>query len=192
MSGEIARGADHPTGLDTRAAIAGRTRARVSSHSLEERLSHFGRRGRHADSGGFESLNFGCGGAFAAADDRARVAHSPPGRSRGAGDKACHRLLAMLSNPVSRFLLRRAANFPDHDDAMGFRVRIEHLDDIEMGGAVDRISADADTSGLPDASAGELPHGFVGQRAAARNNSDVSALVDVARSDSDSTSALRI
>ena len=72
---------------------------------------------------------------------------------------------------------------------MRFRVVVEHFDDVQMGGAVDRIAADAHTGGLPDAAAGQLPDRLVGERAAARNDADVALLVNVAGSNADAAAA---
>ncbi len=68
-----------------------------------------------------------CGGAFAAADDRAGVAHAASGRRGGAGDEAGDRLLAVLLRPRGGFFLGVAADFADHDDRLGFGVVVEHL-----------------------------------------------------------------
>ena len=69
------------------------------------------------------------------------------------------------------------------------RVVVEHLDDVEVRGAVDRIAADADAGGLADAAAGELPDRLVGERAAARDDADVALLVNVAGRDADAAAA---
>ena len=72
------------------------------------------------------------------------------------------------------------------------RVVVEQLDHVEMRGAVDRIAADADAGGLADAARGQLPHGFVGQRAAARDDADVALLVNVTGRDADAAAAVGI
>ncbi len=69
------------------------------------------------------SLNaaiFACGGAFAAADNRARVAHAASGRRGGAGDESGDGFFAMLFDPLGGFFLGAAADFADHDDAVWF------------------------------------------------------------------------
>ena len=72
------------------------------------------------------------------------------------------------------------------------RVGVEKFDDIQMRRAVHRIATDANAGGLADAARGELPHRFVGQRAAARDHADVSFFVNVSGRDADAASAVRI
>ena len=86
-----------------------------------------------------------------------------PGRRGGAGDETGHRLAAVLPNPLRRLLLGRAADFADHDDAVGVRVGIEHSNDVQVRGAIDGVAADADAGGLADAAAGQLPDRLISQ-----------------------------
>jgi len=72
---------------------------------------------------------------------------------------------------------------------VGLGVCVEELDDIEMRGAVDRIAADTDASGLADVFDGELVNRFVGQSAGAGNHADVTFLVNVTRGDTDAAAA---
>ncbi len=74
----------------------------------------------------------------------------------------------------------------------GFRVVVEKFDHVQMRRAVDRIAADADAGGLADAARSELPDRLVGQRAAARDDADVSFFVNVAGRDADAAAAVRI
>jgi hypothetical protein len=57
-----------------------------------------------------------------------------------------------------------AADLADHDDPVRLRVVHEHLDDVQVRGAVDRVAADADAGALAHAAAGQLPDRLVGQR----------------------------
>ena len=66
-----------------------------------------------------------------------------------------------------------AADFADHDDALRFVVGQKHLQAIDEAGAVDRIAADADAGGLPEADRRRLRHRFIGQRAGARDDADL-------------------
>ena len=113
-----------------------------------------------------------------------------PGGAVAPGDKTGDRLAAVLLDPVGGFLFGRAADFADHDDAVRVRVVVEHLDDVQVRGAVDGVAADADAGGLADAAAGQLPDGFVGQRAAAGDHADVALLVNVAGGDADAAAAV--
>ena len=92
----------------------------------------------------------GCG-ALAAGDDGARVAHAAAGRGGLAGDEADHGLLHILLDELGRGLFGRSADLADHDDGLGFRVFVEQAKRIDVGGADDRVAADADRGGLADA-----------------------------------------
>src|SRR5690606_23351509 len=81
--------------------------------------------------------------------------------------------------------LGRAADLADHDDALGLRVVLEQLQAVNEVEALDRVAADADHRGLAEALLGGLVHGFIRQRAGARNDGDLARLVDVARHDAD-------
>src|ERR1051326_337569 len=164
----------------------------TSSHHLQQCLGHFGRRRRYTNSRGLKRLDFCRSRAFAAADDCARMAHATSGRSSRASDEARHRLFAILINPLGSFFFGRAADFADHNNTLRLRIGIEHFDDVQVRRAVHRIAANADAGGLTDASTRELSDGFVGQGAAARDNTNLSFFVDVARSDADAAAAVRI
>ena len=120
------------------------------------------------------------------------VAHAASRRRGCPGDESGHRLLAVLLDPLGRFLLGGAADFADHDDAVSFGVVVEHLDDIEVRSAVDRVAANAHAGGLADAAAGQLPDRLIGQRAAARNDADVSLFMNVAGRDADAAAAVGV
>jgi hypothetical protein len=68
----------------------------------------------------------------------------------GAGDEAGDRLAAVRLDPARGLDLGGAADLADHDDAPGVGVVVEHADDVEVGGAVDRVAADADAGALAD------------------------------------------
>ena len=98
----------------------------------------------------------------------------------------------MLGGPCGGLFLGGAADLADHDDPLGLGVLVEHLEDIEVGGAVDRIAADADAAALSVAARGELPDGLVGEGAGAGDDTDGALLVDVARGDADAAAAVGI
>src|SRR5712664_3582262 len=120
-----------------------------------------------ADAGGGHRGVFVLGGALAAADDRAGVAHAA---SRGSGF---------------------AADFANQNDGMRFRIGVEELNGVEERGADDGIAADADASGLADAELRQLMDGFVGQRAAAADDANISLLVNTPGHDADFAFARR-
>ncbi len=86
---------------------------------------------------------------------------------------------------VGGLFLGAAADFADHDDRLGLRIGQEQFQDIDEIGAVDRVAADADAGGLAEAGGRGLRHRFVGQRARARDDADLAALVDMAGHDAD-------
>src|ERR1700726_1930825 len=95
------------------------------------------------------------GGAGAAGDDGAGMAHAPARRRGGAGDEADHRLLglAALHEVRGPFLARpgRPADLANHDDRLGLLVLEEELEAVDEIGAVDGIAADADAARLAEA-----------------------------------------
>ena len=78
-----------------------------------------------------------------------------------------------------------AADLADHDDALGLGIGQEHLQALDEVGAVHRIAADADAGRWPRPDRRGLRHRLVGERAGARDDADLAALVDVARHDAD-------
>src|SRR5204863_2759056 len=167
-----------------------RTRTNAGLHHLEKRIGHDGRGVGDADAGFFEGGDFSRGCPLSAADDGASVAHAAPGRSSGAGDETSDGFAAVDFDPGSGFFFFGAADLADHDDAVRVRIVIEHFDDVEVRGAVDGVAADADACGLADTAASELPHGFVGKRAAAGDDAHVTALVNVTGRDADAAAAV--
>jgi len=130
----------------------------------------------------------GC--SLASAHDRSGVTHTSSLGGGGPGDESGDRLLAMPGGPGGGLLLGGAADLADHDDRLGFGVLVEHLQNVEVGGAVDRVAADADAGALAVAAGGELPDGLVGEGAGARDDADVSLPVDVAGGDADAAPAV--
>ncbi len=63
-------------------------------------------------------------------------------RRGGTGDESGDRLLAVVLCPAGSFGFCVAADLADHDDGFGFIVVVEHLQDVEMVGAVDRVAAE--------------------------------------------------
>src|SRR5690606_6256405 len=111
----------------------------------------------------FKRGNLGFGSAFTAADNSPGVAHATSGRCGGSRDESSDGFFAILCDPFSGFFFSAAADFADHDDAVGFRIVIKQLDNIEVRSAVYGVAADTDAGGLTDAARRELPHRFVGQ-----------------------------
>ena len=94
--------------------------------------------------------------ALSAGDDGPGVAHAAPGRGGLAGDEAHDGLLDVGLYIGGSGLLGRSANFTDQDDGLGSGILIEELERVDVRGADDGISTDADGRGLPDSALGEL------------------------------------
>src|SRR5215469_13855915 len=86
--------------------LYGRTRLRVkvkepsvyrtgwlTFHYFQHRTAQRGRRIRHLETGRLHRLDLALRVTLAAGDDRAGMAHPPPGRCRGPGDESDDRLL---------------------------------------------------------------------------------------------------
>src|SRR5690606_32665914 len=142
--------------------------------------AHFGGGFGHFDSGLVEGGLLGFGGAFAAGDDGPGVSHASSGRGGGPGDEGGDGFVAVFGGPGGGFFFGSAADLADHDDGLGLRIVVEHLEHVEVGGAVDGVAADADAGGLAEPGLGELPDGLVGESAGAGDDADIAALVDVA------------
>ncbi len=157
---------------------------------MHQRGGHVARRFRHGDAALGEDLFLRLGGIFLPTDNGSGVPHAAAGRRGGSGDEAGDRLLAILLRPARGLHLRRAADLANHDDRFGLGVVVEHFEHIEVGGAVDRVAADADAGALAVAHLGELKNRLIGERAGAGNNTDVATLVDVAGRYADAATAV--
>src|SRR5690606_26200586 len=129
---------------------------------------------------------------FTTGNDRPGVAHAAAGRCRATGDEAGDRLLHMLADVGCGCLFVGAADLADHEDAVGFVIRVEEFEAVDEVHAADRVAADAHAGRLTNAPGGALPHRFVGECAGAADDADrlarfsfVSRLVDVAGHDAD-------
>ena len=152
---------------------------------LRERFADFSGRLHDVDAGFLERLHLvGCG-ALAAGDDGAGVAHAAAGRRGLAGDEAYDGLLHVRLHVGCGGLFRRAADFADEDDGLGFGVFVEQRERIDVRGADDGIAADADGGGLADATLRELIDGLIGEGAGARDDADRAFLMNAAGHDAD-------
>src|SRR6185436_14364217 len=73
-------------------------------HHLEERIRHLRWCRGDTDSRRFEGCNLCCRRPSSATHNRSSVAHPSSWRRGRASDKACHRFLAILLDPLSGFL----------------------------------------------------------------------------------------
>ena len=151
LAGKAPAAAANRSAASPRARLSGRAQGggeTISFPPLQQRVRHRRGRRRDGDAGGLQRGDFSGGGAFAAGDDGAGVAHAAAGRSGGAGDEGGDRLLAMVLSPRGGAFLGIAADFADHDDGFGLGIVVEHLQHVEMARAVDGIAADADASAI--------------------------------------------
>src|SRR5439155_1587938 len=118
-------------------------------------------------------------------DDGPRVSHAAAWGRRLAANESDHGLLHPGADERGGFLLGGAADLADHHDRARLRVVVEEAEDVDERGAVDGIAADPDTRRLADPPRRQLTDDLVGQRAAARDDADVTGLVDVAGHDAD-------
>src|SRR5580704_413909 len=118
------------------------------------------------------------GGSLPSADNCAGMSHAAPGRRGLPGDEADHRLLYIFLDVFGSHFLSIAANFADHYDRVGIAIFVEQLDRIQKAGANNRIAANSDTGGLPDAQMRELINGLVSERPTAAHNAHMALLVN--------------
>jgi hypothetical protein len=150
-----------------------------------QQLGHLRRVARDLEAALLHDRQLGIGGVGAAGDQRAGMAHALAGGAVTPAMKPDDRLLHVVLAPARGFGLVGAADLADHDDGVGFRIVVEGLHHVDVLQAVDRVAADADRAGLAQADLGELRHGFIGERAGARDDADAALAVDVAGHDAD-------
>src|SRR2546423_7917082 len=138
-----------------------------------------------ADAGGGHRGVLVLGGALAAANDCAGMAHAAAGGRGLACNKADHGLLHVDLDPLRGALFGVATDFANQDDGVRVRIGVEKPDGVEECRTDDGIAADADAGGLADAKLRQLMDGCVGERAAAADDADISLLVDAAGHDAD-------
>lgn len=159
----------------------------VLLHGLQHGSSQLGRRSDNVHTSSGQSLELGSGSTLAARDDGAGMAHASAGRGRGTGDEGDDGLVGVTVGlqPLSSILLGRATNLTNHDDTLGLGVIGESLQAVNEVGSVERITANADAGGLTQVDIGSLSDSLVSQSTGARNDSDLSLLVDIAGHDTD-------
>ena len=87
-----------------------------------------------------------------------------------AGDEGHHGLGHVALDPRAGLGLVGAADLADHHYAVGLAVAVEHLQQLHEPQPLDRIAADPDAGGLPDAELRALPHRLVGEGAGAADD----------------------
>ncbi len=128
-------------------------------------------------------FHLGLGGVVGTANDGTSVAHLAALGGGLSGDEADNGLRAVPFYIMRCFGLHAAADFTDHDDAVGIGVVHQHLHSLLSGGAHDGVAADADAGALAHARLGHLVNGLIGERARAAHDADAAGIVDEARHD---------
>src|SRR5437667_7459999 len=113
------------------------------------------------------------------------MAHALAGRRRDAGDEADHGFFHVRFDPARTGLLGVATDLAHHDHRVGVGVVVEHLHDVDMLQAVDRVAADAYAGRLAQPTLHQLTDRLVGQCARARNDANAPLLVYLAGHDAD-------
>ena len=117
------------------------------------------------------------------------MAHAAARRGRAACDEPSAGLgaafLGLVLQELCRFFFGGATDFTDHDDRLGFIIAQEHVQHVDMFGALDRVAADANGRRLAQADVGCLLDRLISQRARAGHNTNRPAFVDVSRHDAD-------
>src|SRR5699024_10263306 len=132
---------------------------------------------------GFEGLLLRLGGSGGAGDDRTGMPHRLALGGGEPGDVPDDRLGDVLLDVVRGAFLGVPTDLADHHDDVGLGVRLELADRVDVGGADDRVPADADRRGEPEIA--QLVHHLVGERARLRYQADAPGPGDVRGDDPD-------
>ncbi len=98
------------------------------------------------------------------------MAHALARGGRAAGDECHDRLLHVRLDELRRVALIAPADLADENDCIGFDVGVEHRQQFDVVQPLHRIAADAHACGLADLPGAALPHRFVSQCPAARDD----------------------
>ena len=101
------------------------------------------------------------------------------------GNETDNRFVHLLTNKAGSFLLVGATDLTNHHDRLGVGIVLEGGQTVDEVGAVDRITSDADTGRLANPRSRHLINDFVGERARATDEPDVSGFADAAGNDAD-------
>ena len=138
---------------------------------------------------------------FFAADDCACVSHALALGRSATSDETSDRLLHVRQNPLRCIDLIRAADFANHDNAIGVIIFGEEFKHIDESHSAHRIATDPNAGRLTHAEFRCLPDCFIRERAGSTDDANTlsrlrvcTMRVDVARHDADlaSTFELRI
>src|SRR5262245_602274 len=112
------------------------------------------------------------------------MTHSSAWRRRLSANETDDRFLHIRFDVCRSFFFSVSAYFTDHNNPTRLLVFIEEADRVDEICADDRISTDTNASRLANLPPRELPYGFVRQRPASRDDSDIAFQVNVTGHDS--------
>ena len=154
-----------------------------ASHSF----SHLGGVVNNSDTVSFESSDLGLGISLSSRDDGTSVTHSSAGRGSLSSNERNDREVSMVvsGKPFSSLFFSFSTDFSNHDNSFGLWIVNEALEDIDEVSSVERITTNSDNSRLSEVLGGSLVNSFVGQSTRARDDTDLSFLMNVAGHNSD-------
>merc|ERR1712165_493158 len=121
-------------------------------HFGYKRCAHLSWTRGHCDSSCFKGGDLGSCCALATTDDSSSMSHPPARGSGHASDEADHWLgvgaRVVFLQVLSSLLLGLSSDLTNHDDSLGLVVVDEALKAVDEVGAVEGITADANTEGL--------------------------------------------
>src|SRR5690606_24810296 len=153
-------------------------------HFLEQ-LAHFGWVASGTNTASFHHFQLGVGRVGTTGDQGTGVTHAFSGRRCHTSDKANNGLGHIVFSPQSRVDFVWTADLANHDNGIGIRIVVEHLEHVDVLQTVDWVATDTDSRGLTQAQFGYLSNGFVCQRAGAADHTDAALAVNVAGHDTD-------
>ena len=148
-------------------------------------LTHLRRVVDDLDAVALKASNLGRSITLATSNDGTGVTHSAARRSRLASDETNNRQVAVVifREPLGSLLLSFTADLTNHNDTLSLRIIDELGEHIDEVGAVERITTNADNGRLAEVVLGSLVDSLVGESTGARDDTNLSLLMNVARHD---------
>lgn len=139
-------------------------------HSLQHQVTDLCRTLRDDRARLLKRSDLVTGGALTTTDDGTSVTHSPTRRSCPTSDEGDNRLgvgrsLVVLLEVGSGLLLHGTTNFADEDDTFRTGVGKENLDNVDVLGTGEGVTANTNGEGLTKTSKSGLVNGLVSQAA---------------------------
>lgn len=163
-------------------------------------LAHLGRVVDDLDAVALEASNLRGSITLSTSNDGTGVTHSTARRSSLASDETNNGQVAvvMLRQPLGSLLFSFTADLTNHDNTFSLRIIDELGEHIDEVGTVERITANADNGRLTEVILRGLVDGLVREGTGARDDTNLSLLMNVTRHDTnlafaglDNTGAVR-